>query len=44
MSINRMAINKLDSVDSPSNKIADEMEEDKTYQSRIENVGEIINN
>jgi hypothetical protein len=43
MFIDRMSISKTDKTDSPSKKITDETDENRTYQSRIENLGAITN-
>jgi hypothetical protein len=40
MYVDQMSISKTDNGDSPSKKLT---EEDKTYQSRIENLGAITN-
>jgi hypothetical protein len=39
MSIDLMTVSTTDKVDRPSNKLMEEMDEDKTYQSRIEYLG-----
>jgi hypothetical protein len=43
MSIDQMSISKTDKADSPSEKLTDERDENRTYQSRIENLGAITN-
>jgi hypothetical protein len=43
MSIDQMSISKLDKTDSPSKTFTDETDENRTYQSRIENLGAITN-
>ncbi len=43
MSLDQMSISKTDKTDSPSEKLTDETDENRTYQSRIENLGAITN-
>jgi hypothetical protein len=43
MSIDQMSVSKTDKTDSPSEKLTDETDENRTYQSRIENLGAITN-
>jgi hypothetical protein len=43
MSIDQMSISKTDKADSQSEKLTDETDENRTYQSRIENLGAITN-
>jgi hypothetical protein len=41
--IHHMTVSRMDEVDSPSSKKTDKMEDYKTYQSRIKNLGVITN-
>jgi hypothetical protein len=43
MSVDHMSISKTDKTDSPSEKLTDETDKNRTYQSRIENLGAITN-
>ena len=43
MSLDQMSISKTNKNDSPSEKLTDETDENRTYQSRIENLGAITN-
>jgi hypothetical protein len=43
MSVDHMTVSTTDKDNSPSNKVRDNMDEDKTYQFRIENLGVITN-
>jgi hypothetical protein len=43
MSVDQMSISKTDNNDSPSKTLADETDKDKTYQSKVENLGAITN-
>jgi hypothetical protein len=43
MPVDQMSISKRDKTDSPSEKLTDETDENRTYQSRIENLGAITN-
>jgi hypothetical protein len=43
MSADQMSISKTDKADSPSKKLTDETDENRTYQSRIETLGAITN-
>jgi hypothetical protein len=43
MSTDHITISTTDQMDSPSKKLMDKMDKDKTYQSRIENLGAITN-
>jgi hypothetical protein len=43
MSVDQMLISKTDNNNSLSKTLTDEMDENRTYQSRIENVGAIKN-
>jgi hypothetical protein len=43
MLIDLMTVSTMDKVDSPSNKLMDKMDKNKTYQSRIKNLGPITN-
>jgi hypothetical protein len=43
MSVDQMSISKTDNGDSPSEQSTDERDKNRTYQSRIENLGAIMN-
>ena len=43
MSMDQMSISKTDNDDRPSEKLTDETDENRTYQSRIENLGAVMN-
>jgi restriction endonuclease Mrr len=43
MSVDQMSISKTDNEDSPSEKITDKTDENRTYHSRIEKLGAIPN-
>jgi hypothetical protein len=43
MSVEQMSINNTDLDDSPPENLTDETDENRTYQSRIENLGAITN-
>jgi hypothetical protein len=43
MSIDQMSISKTDKTNSPSETLTDATDENRTYQSRIENLGAITN-
>jgi hypothetical protein len=43
MSVEQMSINKTDTDNSPSKILTDETDENRTYESRIENLGAITN-
>jgi hypothetical protein len=43
MSLDQMSISKTDKTDSPSEKLTDKTDKNRTYQSRIENLGAITN-
>jgi hypothetical protein len=44
MSLDQMSISKTDKTNSPSEKLTEETDENRTYQSRIENLGAITTN
>jgi hypothetical protein len=43
MSVDHMSISKRDKVNSPSETFTDKTDKNRTYQSRIENLGAITN-